>query len=364
MESDFGKLDKRPKKRPKKGSIEAAFNFNTSLKNVVYLEPKSTFQLPDLPPGKKYVVDLFAGIGGFSCGAAQAGHIPVLAIDSNAELLQCHAANHTNCRHIAMELGPETEDFLIQTIQEMIPDPSKLHLHGSPPCTMLSKMQGPRRSMHNGELEKDHDVGMSTVTWFLRLVIRMRPASWTFEQISTHDVFGALALMQECFPTLVDVYKRLRMNDFGVPQERTRCIAGSPHLIQRLKTDATLLEPAPSIEETLAPPAGAAYVKSSWGRFPDPAHTVDNGDGTFTNNKIFSGCYRPLDRIAPTCLAGNPMTWTKSDYTGIRRFSVREHATLQTFPESFTFMKLSVPSILGIGNAFPPKMVKKIMASL
>lgn len=355
--------DPRPAKRPKKGSIEAAFQLNSvSANSVIYLEPNVDFQPPPLPAGKKYVVDLFAGIGGFSTGAAQAGHVPVLAIDCDSELLRCHATNHPRCRHVVMKLGADTEETLVRLISETVPNADELHLHASPPCTMLSNMQAPRRKMHNGDLESDHDVGMQNVTWFLRLVVRLRPKSWTFEQIATHDVFGALAMMQECFPSLVDVCKRLKLNDFGVPQERTRCIAGSPHLIHRLKTDASLLQPAKSIRETLQPPEGAKYVKSSWGRFADPANTVENEDGSFSNDKIFCGCYRGLDRVAPTCLAGNPMTWTKSDFTGIRRFSVREHAALQTFPETYQFMRTVVPSIRGIGNAIPCLFVKNLLS--
>ena len=46
-----------------------------------------------LPPNTN-VVDLFCGIGGFSCGAKHAGHNVVMAVDSSSDLLKCRAANN------------------------------------------------------------------------------------------------------------------------------------------------------------------------------------------------------------------------------------------------------------------------------
>jgi site-specific DNA-cytosine methylase len=57
-----------------------------------------------------YIVDLFCGLGGFSCGAAKAGHKIVLAIDNWDVAVKAHKYNHPNTVHYTMELG---EDLLM-----------------------------------------------------------------------------------------------------------------------------------------------------------------------------------------------------------------------------------------------------------
>jgi len=80
------------------------------------------------------VVDLFCGIGGFSCGTTMGGHRVVLAVDNNKDLLNCHKKNHPECRKRIIAGSP----FLIANlrffrssrkrklcIRDAIPDPPR-----------------------------------------------------------------------------------------------------------------------------------------------------------------------------------------------------------------------------------------------
>jgi len=72
-------------------------------------------------PGK--FVDLFAGYGGASTGATNAGYDVVLAVDNWEHAVGVHQLNHPQTQHLCMELPPA----------EPLPLPEageKWHLHG------------------------------------------------------------------------------------------------------------------------------------------------------------------------------------------------------------------------------------------
>lgn len=112
---------------PKQGRIEAAFgaplrprrkkpkNADRNAKASAALLQQPLVRAP-APSGVQtgvVLVDLFACIGGFSTGAAQAGHAVVLAVDCDPVSLSVHAENHPHYRHVEMWLGPDTEDELV-----------------------------------------------------------------------------------------------------------------------------------------------------------------------------------------------------------------------------------------------------------
>ena len=56
--------------------------------------------------GPPKFVDFFAGIGGASEGAAQAGYDVVLAVDADQAAMELHALNHPQCTHLCCTLPP------------------------------------------------------------------------------------------------------------------------------------------------------------------------------------------------------------------------------------------------------------------
>ena len=350
----------RPRKVARRGTLEAVFQGAPIRDSIVYLSK------PDpLPaaPGKKYVVDLFCGIGGFSQGASESGHSVVLAVDFDKVLLQCHLENHKMTRHLIMRLGPDTEDSLMQEIQTAVPHGQPWHLHGSPPCTKLSTLQGSMRQKAGRSYDDDTEEGMRLVTWYLSLVVRLRPTSWSFEQVPMPEICGALRIMKTLYPSIVDFCKRVHFKDYGVGQGRIRTIAGSPSLIASLLHTPSLRLSAPTIAEMLDPPAQAALVQSRAGKVANPTRTVRHADGSYTNDSIFHDCYRRLTRVAFTCLAKGPSYWARADFTIIRKFTTRECATIQSFPPEFILPTKEAIAHIGIGNAVPPRFARQLMSA-
>ena len=304
---------------------------------------------PDLGRDQLRVVDLFCGIGGWSEGSRQAGHRVVLAVDCHRRHLAIHRRNHPRCTQLLLRLGPETEEALVRRIRAVVPAGARWHLHGSP-CQPLC----PTRAIQ----ARDHDAGkgMDIVLWFLRLVHRLEPTTWTMEEVSTQQLTGALRMLQALRPDRVAFAPTVSMQEYGVPQTRRRCIAGSPALIERLLTDASLREPAPPLGAVLTPPEGAVLCRASTGQEPNPEFTTRHPDGTYTNPTI-RRCIRTVHDVAWTCCAEHPHAWCRADFTRVRTFTVREQAALQTFPSSYV-----VPNVRSVGDAVPPLFARKVMS--
>ena len=310
-------------------------------------------------PNKKLTVDLYCGIGGFSTGADRAGHHVVLAVDSDAKLLHIHRRNHPACNHLRLRLGPDSEEKLVAAIHSAVPKGRKWHLHGSPPCTMLSGARA-FTTKDTAAFAENKRKGTLQVMWYLRLVNRLQPTSWTLEQVPTPELDGVLSYAQFIHPDNLSYAKFIDMDQYGIGQTRRRCIAGSPELMRHLLTNESIQAPAPAIGQVLTPPHGATLCRASTGKCADPAHTIAHANGTFTNNTIRNQCFRGLDEVAFTCCASNRHYWSRPDFTTVRTFTLAEMATLQTFPPTYKFGPPPI-AFVGIGNAVPPRFAQKLM---
>jgi DNA (cytosine-5)-methyltransferase 1 len=304
---------------------------------------------------KPLVVELFCGIGGWTEGSRQAGFHTILAIDSSVNLLKVHKRNHPESTQCVMVVGPDAENELIELIHAHVPPGREFHLHGSPPCQRISCTSVVRDQRHH-----DVDGGVSLVTWFVAFVHRLKPTTWSMEEVPHAQVTGALSMARRFFPCLIDFVPILVMSDYGVPQHRKRCIAGTPRLIERLRTDASVREDAPVLSDVVDPPRGATVCMSSTGKQPDYSENVQQPDGTYTNHTI-RRCMRSVHEVTWTCLAGHRLIWCKPDYRKVRHFTVREQAAVQTFPAEYRFGAHETTATTGIGNAVPPHFARVFM---
>ena len=167
------------------------------------------------------VIDLFCGMGGFSQGAIDAGAEVILSVDSWDYAVKVHKENHPDVKIIKMELGhPSHYRMFKRLVDEYRAKGYHVHIHGSPPCQALSNA-----SRH------DASEGMPLVLWFLDLVERCVPDSWSME-----NVVPVRKRLPEGTPSVV-----LNSADFGVAQTRRRCYAG----------EGWVAEPSHSKEEWL-----------------------------------------------------------------------------------------------------------------
>ena len=152
------------------------------------------------------VVDLFCGMGGFTQGAIDAGAEVILSVDAWDEACEVHRANHPDTRIDCIELGtPLWYKWLLRFLEPYRGN-YHIHLHGSPPCQALSNASS-----------RDPEEGMPLVIWFLNLVKSAQPDSWSME-----NVVPMRKRLPEGTPSAI-----LNSADFGVPQTRMRCYAGS-----------------------------------------------------------------------------------------------------------------------------------------
>ena len=343
----------------KKGAPGTAWKQPTLAATLGVAEPRGvyrTLRAKGAPrvTRKPVVVDLFCGLGGWTEGCRQAGFETVLAIDSNMRLLKIHERNHPRCTHTAMTLGPDTEEDLVSMIRAHVPEGQPYHLHGSPPCQQLTASAAMRG-------ERSLAKGLRLVDWYLRLVARLRPWSWSMEEVAHPRVHRALAEARARDPKLVAYVPAVHLSEYGVPQTRRRCIAGTPRVVERLVSDARLRARAPTIREVLTPPEGATLMMTSLGKPPDPDLTVRTADGAFVSHEG-EKFTRTLDQVAWTCVAQHTHRWCSPDFQGIRVLTAHEHLLLQAFPPSYRIGKGATLPNLGIGNAVPPLFAKKFMS--
>lgn len=280
------------------------------------------------------VVDLFCGIGGFSTGAAQAGHRVVLAVDNEPRLLSCHSSNH-DCVHICCDLPADDLP---------LPESGRWHLHGSPPCTNLSIMQ-PLQSRE----KRAHAVDL--VAWFLSLVPKHRPTTWTMEQVNTKKVREQLDLFKRRHPGLCQ-WVSVDMADYEVPQHRRRIIAGTPSIIAKLRRSKATRRLG-LIAAIPKPPL--PYVRCAL--YKRPNHYTREIEDVPLKDQI-----RSVSRPSYTILARGIKRWADADGNTLRQLSARENALIQTFPADYRIPLASVLSQLAVGNAVPPRFARLLMS--
>lgn len=286
------------------------------------------------PPGIP-VVDLFCGAGGYSCGASLAGHHVALAIDCDNASLKIHAANHPRAAHARVLLGPGTEERVIELIRRHVPAEGPWLLHGSPPCVKFSNM----RNITKG---KAHDAGMHLVVWYIELVKKLGPPYWTFEQV-------AMPPVKDYLKSEGLTYHAFDFSRYGVPQTRTRCLAGTPALIHTLRDNKDLRVNTPvSPAMLLTPPPTATRIRASGG-------------------KCIEAFYRSIHVPTWCLLTACKPVYVDDAGTCVRVMTADELLVLQTFPPRYRMPKhlcSESDRVRFIGNAVPPLMSKLLLGPL
>src|SRR6185312_11682191 len=158
-------------------------------------------------------IDLYSGIGGWSLGL----HLAGIRVSDSYE--RWPAANETN-RH---NNGHRVHNVDIRTL-ELSNLPGGIDLIvGSPPCTEFS--------FANRGGKGDISNGLQDIRKFLEIVDYVRPQAWVMENVPrSKDIImaelrpgGALAEFAHLEPEA----RVLRLEDFGLPQRRRRCLIGN-----------------------------------------------------------------------------------------------------------------------------------------
>lgn len=287
------------------------------------------------------VVDLFAGVGGFTSGATQAGSEVALAIESDPHIARVYKANHGD--HVRVQtLGGDIEALATELWHF-----NTLHLHGSPPCQRLSRAN---------QTSRDAAAGLELVLWYLDLVAQVRPTTWSMEQVP-HPAVKALLLERQIPFAVVNAM------DFGVPQSRTRLIAGSARIVAALearkgsgptvlpKDVLPSLQPANRFLLTSATMNQPIKVRRDGVRITVGLRPMRPGEG---GRDLHTPCHTVWGKAGSVYDGVNDRV--------VRKLTPSECAVLQSFPADVRLCERSVArSYQIVGNAIPPPLARAIV---
>lgn len=342
------------------------------------------------------VIDLFCGAGGLSLGFIRAGFQSQAAFDNWQPAVETYRANW----------GDHVQQVAITRDLE-IPCPTVIV--GGPPCQGFSSA-GMRRA---------DDARNSLVGEFSRLIARVRPAAFVFENVEGFLTGSRGDFVLELLEPLIESGYRIHLRKinaahFGVPQHRKRVIGigglgwnpsfpepthaafGAPgaRLANGMRSRTT-----PTLADALGalPPAS----RNGQGSFADHVVQPLNDDDLRRAKLLQQGqtmrdlpeelwheSYRK--RAFRRVMDGTPTERRGGAPAGVRRLRVdepskaitggvlrefihptedrpltlRECATLQTFPSDFQFQGSVSEKAQLIGNAVPPLLAQRVAESL
>jgi len=166
-------------------------------------------------PNTLTAIDLFAGVGGLSLGAARAGFDVTCAVEIDKHAVLTHAANFPNSAHLADDVHALSGEKLLK---EAGVSPGTLSgLIGGPPCQGFSAIG----------LRTAADPRNNLLVDFFRLVSEMKPAFFLAENVpGVLDARNA-AVLEKAKSRVPKNYVQLeplivKASDYGAPTSRTR----------------------------------------------------------------------------------------------------------------------------------------------
>ena len=303
-------------------------------------------------------IDLYSGVGGWSLGLRLAG------IDVTESYERWSAANETNRKNN----GHRVHDVDIRALElTRLPEAIDLVV-GSPPCTEFS--------FANRGGKGDISDGLQDIRKFLEIVDHIQPRVWVMENVPRSKEIilaelrpgGALAE----FAHLKLQARVFKLEEFGLPQRRRRCLIGNLDF-ELLQTYASSLSQK-TLGDVLAAYVGANAEDPLYGMTVPEEQLFDHEPDDYLNweelrinrsLKVQHPIYntmafpdppdRPVRTLTATCTRVSRESVVVADGEGFRRLTVRERASLQGFPATYQFYAPSHGQKLKmVGNALPP----------
>ncbi|RYN30057.1 hypothetical protein AA0119_g2055 [Alternaria tenuissima] len=309
--------------------------------------------------GRYTSADTFCCGGGASQGAVQAGFDVTWALDKDNVSLQTYALNHPGVVILMMDAhdfgsieGQEIQDF--NTGRKTSIKVDLLHL--SPPCCYWSPA-------HTGEGPNDQ-ANYESFTTIGPMIKKTAPRVFTMEQ--TSGLYDGKKFRRYFNLILNDMFEagynvRYKLQDcskLGVPQPRKRLLfIGARRGI-----------PLPHFpKDTHGPPGGGlesfVYVADALKILERqrPHALYDPYDDIAKKRRTEGKPYNPHTEFLKGCVTTGG--GKNHHYSGMRTYTARELAALQTFPSTYKFLGSPSTAIKMIGNAVPPKVEEQLALS-
>ena len=291
------------------------------------------------------IVSLFSGAGGLDLGLIQAGNQIIWANDIDKDAVATYKKNigyHIICsdiKNIDVSCIPDADVVV-----------------GGFPCQGFSQ----------ANLLRTIDDDRNKLYKFFYSVIKTRqPKFFIAENVKGILSLGKGSAIKQIVSDFQDAgyittVTLVNMADYGVPQTRQRVfiigqrrdLGNEMHFLFPEKTHGKNGIPQPWVS-----------IQESIGHYPEPGEESGYLNHICSSYKVeyrnFTG-HRVTnpDKPSPTILArgnGKGGVCAIPHYNGTRRLTIRESATIQTFPEDFEFVGQMNSCYRQIGNAVPVK---------
>jgi DNA (cytosine-5)-methyltransferase 1 len=338
-------------------------------------------------------IDFFCGAGGMSYGLQMAGIKVLGGIDNDYSCKETYEANILEAKFINHDISKLNADEL-GNILKISKNDDNLVFAGCSPCQFWSKVRTDKtKSLNSAFLLKN----------FERFISHFKPRFVIIENVPGL----ASNKKHSILPDFIDFLKKegysyddgiINAIDYGVPQKRKRYLLVASRLTQKITLPAPENNPNLTVEKFIGTINGFNKIKAGHKDDSNFQHTAaklsnenlkrirltpkSGGDrSSWKNDKnlqipayqgkddFFRDVYARMywDRPAPTITTrfnsfsngrfGHP----EED----RAISIREGATLQTFPKDFVFKGSNMACLAKqIGNAVPPEIARRIGAHI
>ena len=296
------------------------------------------------------IISLFSGAGGLDLGLIQAGNTIIWANDIDKDAVATYRENIGD--HIVCD---DIKNIDISAL------PNADVVVGGFPCQGFSQANRLRT------LEDDRN---QLYRFFYNTIKVKQPKYFIAENVK-----GILSLGKgEAIKQIVADFEAagyitsvnlVNMADYGVPQTRQRVIIIGQRI--DLGKELRFIFPQPTHSKTGELPKWVS-IKEAIDHFPDPDKENNVLNHVYSAYKVeyrnFTGHRKTdPDKPSPTVLArgnGKGGVCAIPHYNGRRRLTIRESASVQTFPEDFHFVGTMNSCYRQIGNAVPVLFARKL----
>lgn len=295
-------------------------------------------------------IDLFAGSGGFTTGAVQAGINVVWAANHWPAAVECHSRNHQDTEHLCQDL--HQADWSKVPACDLV--------LASPACQGHSKARGSERT--------HHDAARSTAWAVVSCCEYHKPETFVVENVPEFlqwSLYPAWKLAMESLGYHLTT-QVLDAADAGVPQNRLRLfVVGSRRPVSIPKPQG----PSRTAHDIIDFDSGNWSLIEKPGRSPATIRRAANGRREFGRRFVMpyygsgSGLTgRSLDRPIGTIMTRD--RWAVVDGDRMRMLTVDEYKRAMGFPADYWLPKARYKAIHLLGNAVPPPLARHVVSSV
>lgn len=338
---------------------------------------------------KIQAISFFSGAGGLDIGTQLAGVKVLSSLDFFEDSVQTLKQNHffSKSEHLYEDINNVTANTYKQLLKNN--NPEKLILVGGPPCQPFSKAG----YWITNEKRMANDDPRNMIKPYFRLIEEIKPDGFVLENVESILHPSNRPAVDTIVSNIIRLgykYKLLKINaaDYGVPQKRKRVF----FLASKNEIDANLI---PQTSDKCLKGFSNERVIDWIGKFDSPSFYENENTSIEGKWKRELCCVPPgknyialtekagypspvfvagkrywssLLKLHPlqsswTILAG-PGHWEGPFHWTNRRLSLRERASIQTFPDDYKFYGSANSIIKQIGNAVPPVLAKQIIEEL